>query len=158
MKRTLEGKVALVTGGARSIGAAIAKRLAADGAKVAITYSASAEMAEEVAREIATAGGSARALRADSGDAAAVKAAVAATVEAFGGLDILVNNAGVAVMKPIGEFTLEDFDHVVAVNVRGVFVAIQEAVRHLRARAAASSTSAASTATTCPMWEERSTR
>lgn len=130
--KTLEGKVALVTGGSRSIGAAIAKRLAADGARVAITYGASAEKAEQVVRDIERAGGTARAFRADAADATAVREAVTATVDAFGGLDVLVNNAGIAVMKPIEEFTLEDFDRIVAVNVRAVFVAIQEAVRHLR--------------------------
>ncbi|HEU0202033.1 MAG TPA: 3-oxoacyl-ACP reductase family protein [Burkholderiaceae bacterium] len=127
----LAGKVALVTGGSRSIGAAIAKRLAADGAAVALTYSASRAQADEVVAEIESAGGTARAIRADAGDAAAVKAAVAETVQTFGRLDILVNNAGVAIVKPIEQFSLEDFQRAIDVNVKGLFVATQEALRHI---------------------------
>jgi 3-oxoacyl-[acyl-carrier protein] reductase len=93
---TLNGKVALVTGGSRSIGAAIAKRLAADGAAVVLTYSASPEKGTEVVRAVEAAGGKALAVRADAGDVAATKAAVAKTVQAFGRLDILVNNAGLS--------------------------------------------------------------
>jgi 3-oxoacyl-[acyl-carrier protein] reductase len=130
-QQPLAGKVALVTGGSRSIGAAIAKRLAADGAAVALTYSASPEKAGDVVRAIEAAGGKARAIQADAGDVAAVKAAVAATVKAFGRLDILVNNAGVAIVKPVQEFSLDDFDRIVDVNVKGLFVATQEALRHI---------------------------
>jgi 3-oxoacyl-[acyl-carrier protein] reductase len=129
--RPLAGKVALVTGGSRSIGAAIAKRLAADGAAVALTYSASPEKAGDVVRAIEATGGKARAIQADAGDVAAVKAAVAETVKAFGRLDILVNNAGVAIVKPVQELTLDDFDRIVDVNVKGLFVATQEALRHI---------------------------
>ena len=131
MTKQLTGKVALVTGGSRSIGAAIAKRLAADGAAVALTHSASPEKADEVVRAIEAAGGKALAVRADAGDAAAVKAAVAKTVQAFGRLDILVNNAGVTIVKPVNDLSLDDFDRMVAVNVKGLFVATQEAVRHM---------------------------
>ena len=127
----LVGRVALVTGGSRGIGAAIARRLAADGAAVALTYSASPERAEAVARSIQAAGGKALALRADAADAAAMRAAVDQTVKAFGRLDVLVNNAGLAIMKPVEELSLEDFDRMVAVNVRGVFVATQQALRHM---------------------------
>ena len=131
MTGRLTGKVALVTGGSRSIGAAIAKRLAADGAAVALTYSTSPERAAEDVRAIETAGGKALAVRADAGDVAAVKAAMAKTVQTFGRLDILVNNAGTAIIKPVDDLSLDDFDRMVAVNVRGLFVATQEAVRHM---------------------------
>jgi 3-oxoacyl-[acyl-carrier protein] reductase len=133
MNGVLAGKVALVTGGSRSIGAAIVKRLAADGAAVALTYSASAAKAEEVAREVQAAGGRALAIRADAADPAAVKTAVEQTVATLGGLDVLVNNAGIIIVKPLEQMTLDDFDRIVAVNVKGVFVASQEAARHMRA-------------------------
>lgn len=129
----LAGKVALVTGGSRSIGAAIARRLAADGAAVALTYSASPAQADAVVQAIEQAGGTALAIRADAADAAAVRAAVEQTVQTFGRLDILVNNAGIGIVKPIDEFTLEDFDRAVDVNVKGLFVATQEAQRHMGA-------------------------
>lgn len=128
----LAGKVALVTGGSRGIGAAIARRLAADGAAVVLTYSSAPAKADEVVREIQAAGGRALAIKADAADATAVRAAVTQSVAHFGGIDILVNNAGVATMAPITEFTLEAFDRLMAVNVRGLFVATQEASRHLR--------------------------
>ena len=131
MSKQLAGRAALVTGGSRSIGAAIAKRLAADGAAVALTYSTSPKKAEEVVRAIEADGGKALAVPADSADAAAVKAAVASTVDAFGRLDILVNNAGIAILKPLNDLTLDDFDRIVAVNVKGAFVATQEATRHM---------------------------
>src|SRR5437588_12321457 len=95
--RKLAGKVALVTGGSRSIGAAIARRLAADGASVALTYSASPAKAEEVVRSIQAAGGKALAIKADAADTEAVRLAVAKTIETFGGIDILVNNAGTGI-------------------------------------------------------------
>jgi 3-oxoacyl-[acyl-carrier protein] reductase len=127
----LAGKVALVTGGSRGIGAAIAKRLARDGAAVAITYVGARPPADAVVGAIAADGGQALAIRADSADATAVKAAVTETVKAFGRLDVLVNNAGTAVMGPLDQFSLEDFDRMVAVNIRGVFAATQEASRHM---------------------------
>ena len=130
---SLTGKVALVTGGSRSIGAAIAKKLAADGAAVAITYSASPDRAALVVTEIEAAGGKALAIAADAGNSEAVRAAVATTVSAFGAIDILVNNAGVAVNAPIEDFKFEDYERMIAVNVTGVFVATQEAVRHMKA-------------------------
>ncbi|MFN6539601.1 MAG: 3-oxoacyl-ACP reductase family protein [Nostoc sp. EkiNYC01] len=131
MAKKLTGKVALVTGGSRGLGAAIAKRLAEDDAAVALTYTSSPQKADEVVRAIESAGGKALAIRADSADAEAVKNAVAETVKAFGRLDILVNNAGVATIAPIDQFSLEDFDRLVAINIKGVFVATQEAIRHI---------------------------
>lgn len=129
--KNLGGKVALVTGGSKGIGAAIVKRLAADGAAVAFTYASSPEKAQTVEQSVAAAGGKALGLRADSTDAAAVHATIAEVVRTFGRLDILVNNAGIAVLAPIDEFPMADFDRTVAINIKGVFVATQEAVRHM---------------------------
>lgn len=129
--KKLAGKVAIVTGGSKGIGAAIVKRLAADGAAVAFTYASSPQKAGEVVQAIESAGGKALAIRADSADAKAVKNAIAEAVDAFGHLDILVNNAGIATLAPIAEFSMEDFDRLVAVNIKGVFVASQEAARHI---------------------------
>jgi 3-oxoacyl-[acyl-carrier protein] reductase len=127
----LQGKRALVTGGARGIGAAIVRRLAADGADVAFTYSNSAEQAEKLVVEVAGEGGKAVAIHADSADAEQVAASVEQTVADLGGLDILVNNAGVAHLGDVETFPLADFDRSVAINVRAVFVAIKQAVPHL---------------------------
>lgn len=129
--QTLNGKVALIQGGSRGIGAAIVKRLAAEGAAVAFTYVSSATKSEELRNSITAAGGKALAIKADSADADAVRNAVAATVEAFGRLDILVNNAGVLAIAPLDEFKLEDFDQTLAINVRSVFVATQAAAQHM---------------------------
>ncbi|ARP97908.1 3-oxoacyl-ACP reductase family protein [Pseudorhodoplanes sinuspersici] len=131
--QSLAGKVALVTGGSRSIGAAIAKRLAADGAAVALTYSASPEKAEQIVAAIAAAGGRAVAIEADAGNPEAVRAAIRKTVETFGTIDILVNNAGLGLGGPIDEIPFETYERMIAVNVTGVFVATQEAVRHMKA-------------------------
>src|ERR1700758_3980799 len=125
MPKKLEGKSALVTGGSRGIGAAIAKRLAADGASVAITYTKGADAAASVVRDIERAGGKAIAIQADAADAEAVKAAIEKTVATFGRLDVLVNNAGTAIPKTFEETTLEEMDRVIDINVRGVFVATQ---------------------------------
>src|ERR1700716_30543 len=131
MTKTLEGKIALVTGGSRGIGAAIAKRLAADGADVAITYSKGADAAASVVKEIEREGGKAIAIQADAADADAVKAAVEKVVATFGQLDILVNNAGTAIPKPFEETTLEEMNRVIDINIRGVFVATQ-ALKHMK--------------------------
>ncbi len=131
-ERTLAGKVALVTGGSRGIGAAIAKRLAADGASVAVTYSKGADAASAVVKEIERGGGRAIAIQADAAEADAVRNAVDRTVSFFGRLDVLVNNAGTANPAPVEETTLADFDRLFAVNVRGAFVATQTALKHLK--------------------------
>ncbi|WP_318530261.1 3-oxoacyl-ACP reductase family protein [Rhizobium sp. TRM95796] len=127
----LAEKVALVTGGSRSIGASIAQRLAANGAAVAITYSASPDQAQKVVTAIEAQGGRAIAIKADAGNPEAVRAAVTQTVELFGRLDVLVNNAGIAINAPIEEYRFEDYERMLAVNVTGVFVATQQAVRHM---------------------------
>src|SRR5882762_2509780 len=131
-ERELAGKVALVTGGSRGIGAAIAKRLAADGATVAITYVKDAGAASAVVKAIELDGGKAVAIQADAADVEAVNAAVEKTVAAFGRLDVLVNNAGTAVPKTFAETTLEEMDRVIDINVRGVFVATQAALKHMK--------------------------
>src|SRR3989449_5463978 len=128
----LSDKTALVTGGSRGIGAAIAKRLAADGASVAITYTKGGDAAARVVKEIERAGGKAIAIQADAADAGAVEAAVEKTVATFGQLDVLVNNAGTAIPKTFEETTLEELDRLININVRGTFVATQAALKEMK--------------------------
>src|ERR1700728_929633 len=132
MSKKLEGKVALITGGSRGIGAAIAKRLAADGASVAVTYTKGADAAASVVKEIERAGGKAIAIQADAVDAGAAKAAVEKTVTTFGGLDVLVNNAGTAIPKTFEETSIEELDRVVDINIRGTMYATHAALKHMK--------------------------
>ena len=127
----LSKKVALVTGGSRGIGAAIAKRLAADGASVAITYAKDQNAASAVVKAIERDGGKAIAIQADAADAKAVQGAVEKAVATFGRLDVLVNNAGTAIPKTFEETTLEEMDRVIDINVRGVLVTTQAALKHM---------------------------
>jgi 3-oxoacyl-[acyl-carrier protein] reductase len=128
----LTNKVALITGGSRGIGAAIAKRLAADGANVAITYAKDADAAEAVVKAIGFAGRKAIAIQADAANVEAVKSAVEKAVSTFGRLDVLENNAGTAIPKPFEESTLEEMDRVLDINVRGVFATTQAALKHMK--------------------------
>ncbi len=128
----LTNTVALVTGGSRGIGAAIAKRLAADGANVAITYTKGADAAASVVKEIEGTGAKAIAIQADSTDAGAVAAAVEKTVATLGQLDVLVNNAGTAIPKKFEETTLAEIDQMFSLNVRGALVATQAALKHMK--------------------------
>lgn len=127
----LAGKNALVTGGSRSIGAAIARKLATDGAAVGITYNGSPEKAAEVVAEIEARGGKALAIQADAGTPDAVREAVRRTIAELGSIDILVNNAGIAINALIEDYDLADYERMIAVNVTGVFVATQEAARNM---------------------------
>jgi 3-oxoacyl-[acyl-carrier protein] reductase len=130
-EQKLAGKVAIITGGSRGIGAAITKRLAADGASVAFTYTKGADAAAAVVKEITGRGGKAIAIQADAADAKAVKAAVDKAVATYGRLDILVNNAGTAIPNKFEDASLEEMDRVIDINVRGVFIATQAALKHL---------------------------
>jgi 3-oxoacyl-[acyl-carrier protein] reductase len=131
MSKKLEGKIALVTGGSRGIGAAIAKRLAADGAVVAITYAKGADAAASIVKAIEKTGGKAIAIQADATSPEAVKSAIEQTVASLGKLDVLVNNAGTAIPKKFEETTLEELDRVIDINLRGVFVTTQAALKHM---------------------------
>ncbi|MFI0806944.1 SDR family NAD(P)-dependent oxidoreductase [Streptomyces echinatus] len=128
----LTGKVALVTGGSRGIGAAIAKRLADAGAAVALTYVQAEDQAREVAKRIEADGGRAAVVRADLTRPDDAAEAVEQTVRELGGIDILVNNAGFLSYGPLDEVTVEHLDQVLAVDVRSVFLAAQAAARHMR--------------------------
>jgi 3-oxoacyl-[acyl-carrier protein] reductase len=130
--RGLAGKFALVTGGSRGIGAAIARRLAADGAGVAITYVKDASAASAVVKAIELEGGKAVAIQADAADVEAVKSAVEKTVATFGRLDVLVNNAGTAIPKTFEETTLEEMDRMIDINLRGTLAATQAALKYMK--------------------------
>lgn len=132
MSHPLKGKRALVTGGSRGIGAAIVKRLAREGADVALTFVSKPDEAGKTADAAKALGVRALAIQADAANAEAMVAAVERTAKELSGLDILVNNAGIATMAPIDTFSLKDFDRTFAVNVRAVFVATQAAVKHMK--------------------------
>ncbi len=128
----LSNQVALVTGGSRGIGRAIAKRLAKDGASVAITYAKDAKAASAVVKAIELEGGKAVAIQADAADVEAVRGAVEKTVATFGRLDVLVNNAGTAIPKTFEETTLEEMDRLIDINLRGTLAATQAALKHMK--------------------------
>jgi 3-oxoacyl-[acyl-carrier protein] reductase len=129
--KNLNGRVAIVTGASRGIGAAIAKRLAAEGASVIVNYSGSEARANEVVQSITSDGGKAKALPANMRDPAAIKRLFNETLETFGRLDILVNNVGTFALKSLEESTEEDFDETFDLNVRAVFLAAREAARRM---------------------------
>jgi 3-oxoacyl-[acyl-carrier protein] reductase len=129
---SVSSQTALVFGGSRGIGAAIVRRLAQDGYRVAFTYVSRPDKAEEVAAEIRARGGAALAIEADSADPAALRAAVSAAGEAFGALDVAVVNAGVLRLARLADLTLEDLDLMLAVNVRGVVLGVQAAAAAMR--------------------------
>jgi len=128
----LTGKTAFVTGGSRGIGAAIARRLAAQGADVAITYVSSPDRAQALAAELRAVGRRAQAYAADGADHQQVRAAVDRAAQDFGGLDILVNNAGIFIAGDVGTLPHADYQRTMDVNVGAVFAAIQAALPHLR--------------------------
>ena len=130
--KSFSGKVALVTGGSRGIGAGIVRRLAAAGASVAFTYSSSEEKALQVVHEVESAGGTVAAFKADSASAEELCAAVTKTTGALGLLDIFVSNAGILTMGTIDAYSLEDFDRMVAINLRAAFVGVQAAARSMK--------------------------
>jgi 3-oxoacyl-[acyl-carrier protein] reductase len=127
----LDGKAALVTGGSRGIGAAIVRRLAADGAVVTFTYASSVDAAEKVVAEVEAAGGEAIAVQADQSDLSGIDALFDQAAEPTGTLDIFVCNAAQAMVKPIADVTVEDYDQMFATNVKGPYFAIQRAGRVL---------------------------
>jgi 3-oxoacyl-[acyl-carrier protein] reductase len=130
--KSFKGKVALVTGGSRGIGAGIVRRLASDGASVAFTYSSSEEKALQLVREIESLGGKALALKADSAYAEELQSAVIKATESLGPLDIFVSNAGILMRGTIDTYSLEDFDRMVAINIRAAFIGIQAAAREMK--------------------------
>ncbi|MBF7953965.1 3-oxoacyl-ACP reductase family protein [Rahnella victoriana] len=130
-QHSLQDKAAFVQGGSRGIGAAIVQRLASEGASVAFTYVSSDDKAQALVKSIEASGGKALAIKADSADGTSVRTAIDSAANAFGKIDILVNNAGVLAFGEIDALTMDDFDRTIAVNVRSVFVASQQAARHM---------------------------
>ncbi|QND12823.1 SDR family oxidoreductase [Rhizobium leguminosarum bv. trifolii] len=132
MASTENGKVALVTGASRGIGAAVARRLANDGFTVVINYSGNAAPADELVKEIEQAGGKALTAKADVSDAEAVRRMFDAAETAFGGVDVLVNNAGIMMLSPLAEADDANFDRQIGVNLKGTFNTLREAAKRLR--------------------------
>ncbi|PDS76305.1 SDR family oxidoreductase [Rhizobium sp. L43] len=126
------GKVALITGASRGIGAAVAQRLAGDGFIVVINYSGNAALAEELAGEIEQAGGKALTAKADVSEAQAVRHMFDAAETAFGGVDVLVNNAGIMMLSSLAEADDANFDRQIDVNLKGTFNTLREAAKRLR--------------------------
>ncbi|MBB4521361.1 UNVERIFIED_ORG: 3-oxoacyl-[acyl-carrier protein] reductase [Rhizobium sophorae] len=126
------GKVALVTGASRGIGAAVARRLAKDGFTVVINYSGNAAPAEELVQEIEQAGGKALTAKADVSDAEAVRRMFHAAEAAFGGVDVLINNAGIMMLSSLAEADDANFDRQIGVNLKGTFNTLREAAKRLR--------------------------
>jgi 3-oxoacyl-[acyl-carrier protein] reductase len=131
MKR-FKNKVVFITGGSRGIGAGIAKRMAAEGADVVITYVSAAEHAQQVTDEIKKNGQQALAIQVDNASPDAIIGAIEKAIEVFGRIDILVNNAGIYIAKPLTDYTLQDIDSTMAVNIRAVFLASQKAAQHMQ--------------------------
>lgn len=129
--QSLQGKAAFVQGGSRGIGAAIVQRLANEGASVAFTYISSEEKAQALVKTIEASGGKAVAIKADSADENSVRTAIDDAAKTFGKLDILVNNAGILAFGELNALTMDDFDRTIAINVRSVFIASQQAARHM---------------------------
>ena len=132
MSLSLNGKTALITGGSRGIGRAIAERLAADGAAIVINYARSEQLAQEVVKAITAKGGKAIGIQADVSKPAEVRRLFSEAEKAMGGLDIVVANAGVHIEKPLIENTEADYDYIFDTNTRGVFFTLQEAGRRVR--------------------------
>jgi 3-oxoacyl-[acyl-carrier protein] reductase len=127
--QSLAGKVALITGGSKGIGAGIVRRLASDGASVVFTYSSSEEKALQLVEEIEASGGKALALKADSTSAEELQTAAIRAVDAFGSLDIFVSNAGILIRGTIDSYSLEDLDRMIAINIRAAFIGVQAAAK-----------------------------
>lgn len=131
MSNALAGKVAVVTGASKGIGAAIAEHLAAEGAAVVVNYASSAKAAETVVERIVASGGNAKAVQADVSDAAQIQTLFAAAKEAFGRVDILVNNAGIYEFAPLEAITVDHFEKQFRINMLGLLLTTQEAVKHI---------------------------
>jgi len=131
---TLTGKIAIVTGGSRGIGKAIVKRLAAEGASVALTYASNAEAAAQTVEEVRIAGGNVKAYHCDNADSASIEATVNAVIADFGGLDVLVNNAGITRDGLLARMSEADWDAVIDTNLKGTFLFSKAAIKHMMSK------------------------